>query len=122
MSDQSESDEKPEAESRFEFGKSSRRTFLSRLGMASLIASAGPITPCLDAWWAARPAIPIRPAIEEFGLTWCPCGTHLGTHEAQVRKGFIASEKVDQLHLVSLAWIHRFQSRKPLIDRKRGLG
>ena len=45
MSDQSESDEKPEAESRFEFGKSSRRTFLSRLGMASLIASAGSITP-----------------------------------------------------------------------------
>ena len=27
MSDQSESDEKSEAESRFEFGKSSRRTF-----------------------------------------------------------------------------------------------
>src|SRR5437667_3533871 len=45
MSDQSESDEKPEAERRFEFGKSSRRTFLSRLGMASLIASAGSITP-----------------------------------------------------------------------------
>jgi hypothetical protein len=39
-----------------------------------------------------------------------------------VRKGFIASEKVDQLHLVSLAWIHRFQSRKPLIDRNVGLG
>src|SRR5258707_2405459 len=45
MSDQSESDEKSEAESRFEFGKASRSTFLSRLGMASLIASAGPITP-----------------------------------------------------------------------------
>src|SRR5439155_23357328 len=45
MSDKSESDEKPEAESSFEFGKSSRRTFLSRLGMASLIASAGSITP-----------------------------------------------------------------------------
>ena len=45
MSDQSESDEKSEAESRFEFGKASRRTFLSRLGMASLIASAGSITP-----------------------------------------------------------------------------
>jgi len=45
MSDQSESDEKPEAASRFEFEKSSRRTFLSRLGMASLIASAGPIAP-----------------------------------------------------------------------------
>jgi xanthine dehydrogenase YagT iron-sulfur-binding subunit len=45
MSDQSESDEKAEAASRFEFEKSSRRTFLSRLGMASLIASAGPIAP-----------------------------------------------------------------------------
>src|SRR3982074_2702203 len=45
MSDQSESDEKPEAESRFEFGKSSRRTFLSRLGMASSVASAGRIAP-----------------------------------------------------------------------------
>jgi xanthine dehydrogenase YagT iron-sulfur-binding subunit len=42
MSDQSESDKKPEAESRFEFGKSSRRTFLSRLGMASLVATAAP--------------------------------------------------------------------------------
>jgi xanthine dehydrogenase YagT iron-sulfur-binding subunit len=45
MSDQSESDEKPEVESRYEFGKSTRRSFLSRLGMASLLASAGPITP-----------------------------------------------------------------------------
>jgi xanthine dehydrogenase YagT iron-sulfur-binding subunit len=42
MSDQRERDEKPEAESRFEFGKSTRRTFLSRLGMASLLATAGP--------------------------------------------------------------------------------
>jgi xanthine dehydrogenase YagT iron-sulfur-binding subunit len=42
MSDQSASDEKPEAESRFEFGKSSRRTFLSRLGMASLVATTAP--------------------------------------------------------------------------------
>ena len=42
MSDQSESDEKAEAESRFEFGKFSRRTFLSRLGMASLVATAAP--------------------------------------------------------------------------------
>jgi xanthine dehydrogenase YagT iron-sulfur-binding subunit len=42
MSDQIERDEKPEAASRFEFGKSTRRTFLSRLGMASLLATAGP--------------------------------------------------------------------------------
>jgi len=42
MSDQNERDEKPEAASRSEFGKSTRRTFLSRLGMASLLATAGP--------------------------------------------------------------------------------
>jgi xanthine dehydrogenase YagT iron-sulfur-binding subunit len=43
MSDRSERDQKPEAVSRYEFGKSTRRTFLSRLGMASLLASAAPI-------------------------------------------------------------------------------
>jgi xanthine dehydrogenase YagT iron-sulfur-binding subunit len=42
MPDQIERDEKPEAASRSEFGKSTRRTFLSRLGMASLLATAGP--------------------------------------------------------------------------------
>jgi xanthine dehydrogenase YagT iron-sulfur-binding subunit len=42
MSDQIERDEKPEAASRSEFGKSTRRTFLSRLGMASFLATAGP--------------------------------------------------------------------------------
>jgi xanthine dehydrogenase YagT iron-sulfur-binding subunit len=41
MSDQSESEEKSEAQSR-ESGKSTRRTFLSRLGMAGLLASARP--------------------------------------------------------------------------------
>jgi xanthine dehydrogenase YagT iron-sulfur-binding subunit len=43
MSDRSERDEKPEAASRYEFAKSTRRTFLSRLGMASLLASVAPI-------------------------------------------------------------------------------
>jgi xanthine dehydrogenase YagT iron-sulfur-binding subunit len=43
MSDRSERDEKPGAASSHEFGKSTRRTFLSRLGMASLLASAAPI-------------------------------------------------------------------------------
>jgi xanthine dehydrogenase YagT iron-sulfur-binding subunit len=43
MSSQGESDETPVTERRGEFGKSTRRTFLSRLGMASLLASAGPI-------------------------------------------------------------------------------
>ena len=42
MSHQSESDEKPEAEKGPEFGSSTRRTFLSRLGMASLLATAAP--------------------------------------------------------------------------------
>ena len=46
MSPHRESDEKFE-ESRGGFGKSTRRTFLSRLGMASLLASAGPIAPAL---------------------------------------------------------------------------
>jgi xanthine dehydrogenase YagT iron-sulfur-binding subunit len=47
VSHQSEGDEKPEIESRRGFGKSTRRTFISRLGMASLLASAGPIAPAL---------------------------------------------------------------------------
>jgi xanthine dehydrogenase YagT iron-sulfur-binding subunit len=41
MSDPNESDEKRELQSRSEFGKSTRRTFLSRLGMASLLATTG---------------------------------------------------------------------------------
>jgi xanthine dehydrogenase YagT iron-sulfur-binding subunit len=45
MSSQNESDKKPEIKSGCEFGKSTRRTFLSRLGMASLLASAGSIAP-----------------------------------------------------------------------------
>src|SRR5437870_13748628 len=42
MLDRSESDEKPEVERRYEFGKSTRRSFLSRLGMASLLATTAP--------------------------------------------------------------------------------
>jgi xanthine dehydrogenase YagT iron-sulfur-binding subunit len=45
MSDQNERDERPEAASRSEFGKSTRRIFLSRLGMASLLTSAASIVP-----------------------------------------------------------------------------
>ena len=42
----SERDETPEnIEPRLEFGRSTRRTFISRLGMASLVATAGSITP-----------------------------------------------------------------------------
>src|SRR4029077_12418878 len=41
MAEQSQPDETPRAGS--QFGKSTRRRFLSRLGMASLLASAGPV-------------------------------------------------------------------------------
>ena len=41
MAEQSQSQETPQ--NRSEFGKSTRRRFLSRLGMASLLASAGPV-------------------------------------------------------------------------------
>jgi xanthine dehydrogenase YagT iron-sulfur-binding subunit len=42
MSSQDETPERPGADSRSEFGQSTRRTFLSRLGMASLLATTGP--------------------------------------------------------------------------------
>jgi xanthine dehydrogenase YagT iron-sulfur-binding subunit len=45
MTNQSEGDEEPAVEKRGEFGKSTRRTFLSRLGMTGLLASAAQITP-----------------------------------------------------------------------------
>ena len=47
MSPQRESDETPATERPGEFGKSTRRTFLSRLAMASLAASAGSGSPAL---------------------------------------------------------------------------
>src|SRR5256714_7233750 len=47
MSDQSETNEKQEAERSPEFGRSTRRTFLSRLGMASLLATAAPVVTSL---------------------------------------------------------------------------
>ena len=64
MSAHRESDEKPE-ESHSGFGKSTRRTFLSRLGMAGLFASAGNMfaqksstAPAASAPPAAEGAIP----------------------------------------------------------------
>ncbi len=42
MSNKDETPERPEADTRSTFGQSSRRTFLSRLGMASLLATTGP--------------------------------------------------------------------------------
>ncbi len=42
MSNQDETLERPEADTRSAFGQSTRRTFLSRLGMAGLLTTAGP--------------------------------------------------------------------------------
>jgi len=42
MSNQDETPERPEADTRSAFGQSTRRTFLSRLGMAGLLTTAGP--------------------------------------------------------------------------------
>jgi xanthine dehydrogenase YagT iron-sulfur-binding subunit len=47
MSNQDESGERPGAHARFEFGQSTRRTFLSRLGMASLLATTRPVVTTL---------------------------------------------------------------------------
>ena len=44
MSDRSERDQKPEAASHCELGKSTRRTFISRLGMAGLLATTARVT------------------------------------------------------------------------------
>jgi hypothetical protein len=43
---------------------------------------------------------------------------HLRARKAEVRKRFVASEKVDHFHLVSLAWIDSFQRREELIHCK----
>jgi len=44
MPDEDASNEKHDRENRLVFGQSTRRTFLSRLGMAGLLTSAGPVT------------------------------------------------------------------------------
>ena len=43
MSNHDETPEKTEGDNRFQFGQSTRRTFLSRLGMASLLATTAPV-------------------------------------------------------------------------------
>jgi xanthine dehydrogenase YagT iron-sulfur-binding subunit len=43
VSNQDETPERPEADARLEFGRSTRRSFLSRIGMASLLATTGPV-------------------------------------------------------------------------------
>jgi xanthine dehydrogenase YagT iron-sulfur-binding subunit len=47
MSDLNEPDEKPEVASRSGFGQSTRRSFLSRIGMAGLLATTGPAVTAL---------------------------------------------------------------------------
>ena len=42
MSDQDKTPENPKTDARGGFGQSTRRSFLSRLGIASLLASTGP--------------------------------------------------------------------------------
>jgi len=61
MSDQNQRDEKSELEGGSEFGKSTRRTFLSRLGMAGLLVSTRPMIG--EPARAESPA-PSAPAIE----------------------------------------------------------
>jgi hypothetical protein len=48
-------DETPEKQ--HEFGESTRRTFISRLGMASLVATAGSITPAFAERSVKPPAV-----------------------------------------------------------------
>lgn len=47
MSNQDQTPERPEADTRLGFGQSSRRTFLSRMGMAGLLATTGPVVTTL---------------------------------------------------------------------------
>ena len=47
MSDQDEASQKHDGDTQFAFGRSTRRTFLSRLGTASLLATAGPVATVL---------------------------------------------------------------------------
>jgi xanthine dehydrogenase YagT iron-sulfur-binding subunit len=56
MAEHDNREEQPEANPQLQFGKSTRRTFLSRLGMAGLLASAGRIAPALAEPLRAEPA------------------------------------------------------------------
>src|SRR5207237_6254202 len=58
---------------------------------------------------------------DAFRLTRCPRRQHLSADEAQICQCLIAYEKVNHFHLISLARIHRFQSRKQPIDCKVNL-
>ena len=56
MREPKNSEEQPEPAPRLQFGKSTRRSFISRLGMASLVATAGSITPAFAERAAKSPA------------------------------------------------------------------
>jgi xanthine dehydrogenase YagT iron-sulfur-binding subunit len=58
VSDQGKTSGDPQAKARSEFGQSTRRAFLSRLGMASLLASAGPIRSTFGEQSRSDPAPP----------------------------------------------------------------
>jgi xanthine dehydrogenase YagT iron-sulfur-binding subunit len=60
MSEPSHKGEAPEADNGSKFGKSTRRTFLSRLGMAGLFASAGGIGPALGEASPTDPQAPLE--------------------------------------------------------------
>jgi xanthine dehydrogenase YagT iron-sulfur-binding subunit len=56
MAEHDNREEQPEPNPQLQFGKSTRRSFISRLGMASLVASAGSIAPALAERSAKSPA------------------------------------------------------------------
>jgi xanthine dehydrogenase YagT iron-sulfur-binding subunit len=56
MAEHDNREEQPEPNPQLQFGKSTRRSFISRLGMASLVASAGSITPAFAERSARSPA------------------------------------------------------------------
>ena len=61
MSNYGETPERPEAPAPSEFAQSTRRTFLSRLGLASLVATTGPVVTT----WAERPEKMTKPLSAE---------------------------------------------------------
>ena len=61
MSNQEEMPERQEADPPSEFGRSTRRSFISRLGLASLVATTGPVVTT----WAERPEKMTKPLSAE---------------------------------------------------------
>ena len=57
----------------------------------------------------------LRETSDTFRFARSARGEHFGADEAQMRERFIAAEKVEHFHLVSLPRIRCFQSREELI-------